>query len=236
VYTDRLTGEFAGFPYSRYVRYDDRYQFGGANLALGMLWRITPEVTLGAVYKAPFEADVHYREVYEVSATTQNTPPTVVADEDQTMRMPQSYGLGIAYRFSDTFTMDVDIYRTDWQDYILRQADGRELSLLTGQERHRSDTQPTHQFRLGGEYLFIRDRYVVPLRAGLFYDPEPTAQNPDDFFGLSLGTGIAAGGLVFDMAYQYRWGNDARMVRLGRESVGQDVQQHVVYSSMVYHF
>ena len=236
-YTDSLMGEFAGFPYSRDVLYEDEYQFDGINLVVGMLWNITPEITLGMVYKTPFDADIHYREVYQVSATTQQTPPTVVADEDQTMRMPPSYGMGIAYRLSDAFSLDLDIYRTDWQDYVLRQADGRELSLFTGQERHRSDTQPTHQVRVGGEYLYIlEEKYVIPFRAGLFYDPEPTAYSPDDFWGISLGGGIAAGSLVFDAAYQYRWGNSVREVRLGREEVEQDVQQHTIHMSVIYHF
>ena len=151
--------------------------------------------------------------------------------------MPRSYGLGLACRFTDQFTMDLDVYRTDWQHFVLRQASGRELSLITGQERSEANTDPTHQVRLGAEYLFlIENKYAVPVRAGLFYDPEPTEDKPDDFYGFALGGGIAAGSFVFDVAYQYRWGNDVRKVRLGQEEVFQDVEQHTVYVSLIYHF
>jgi len=235
-YTDRLVGTFAGGPYSLDVIYEDEYQFDGINFNLGIMWNITSFLALGAVYKTPFNADVHYTEVYQASGTDQNTPPTVEADEDQIMKMPQSYGIGLAWRFSDVFTMDLDIYRTDWQDYVLKQADGREISLFTGRERSKSDTKATHQIRLGGEYLFIKNKYVIPVRAGFFYDPEPTAYSPDDFFGVSVGSGIAAGSFVFDMAYQFRWGSDVRMVRLGKEEVEQDVEQHTIYMSFIYHF
>ena len=235
-YTDRLNGTFAGNPYSRVVNYNDEYQFDGLNFNFGMMWNVNAALTLGAVYKTPFDADIHYKEVFQVSGTTQNTPPTVVADEDQTMRMPQSYGIGMAYRFTDAFTMDLDVYRTDWQDYIIKQADGREISPITGQDISISDTQPTHQVRIGGEYLFIKKNSVIPIRAGLFYDPEPTANSPDDFYGLSVGSGYAKGRVVFDAAYQFRWGNDVRAVRLGQEFVGQEVQQHTVYVSVIYHF
>lgn len=235
-YTDKLVGEFAGYPYDIDVGYEDEYQFDGMNFNLGILWNINSFLTLGVVYKAPFNADIHHKETYQVSGTYQNTPPTIIIDEEQIMKMPQSYGIGIAYRFSDTFTMDFDLYRTDWQDYTIEQADGREISLFTGQERYKSDTRPTHQMRLGGEYLFIRDGYAIPVRAGAFYDPEPTAYSPDDFFGISAGSGIVLGKWIFDMAYQFRWGNDARMIRLGKEEVGQDVQQHTAYMSLIYHF
>jgi len=235
-YTDKLVGTFAGSPYSRNVIYEDEYQFDGVNFNLGIMWNINSFLTLGAVYKTPFDADVHYKEVYQVSGTAQNTPPTVIADENQTMKMPQSYGVGLAWRFSDAFTMDLDVYRTDWQDYVIKQADGREISPITGQERSQCDTQPTHQIRLGGEYLFIKKKHVIPVRAGIFYDPEPTANSPDDFYGLSVGSGIAFGSFAFDMAYQYRWGNGVRMVRLGTEEVKQDVRQHTIYMSLIYHF
>ena len=79
-------------------------------------------------------------------------------------------------------------------------------------------------------------KYVIPLRAWLFYNPEPTAYSPDDFFGASIGSGLSIGSFVFDMAYQFRWGNNARKVRLGKEEVGQDVEQHTVYMSIIYHF
>lgn len=235
-YTETLNGSWLGGPYSAAVRQEEKYRFDGFNFNLGVLWNINASLTLGAVYKTPFDADLYYKEVYQSSSTLGVTPPTVAAEEDQTIRMPPSYGIGLAWRFSDAFSMDLDVYRTDWQDYLIRQADGNELSPITGQNPSLSDTRPTHQVRLGGEYLFIKNRIVIPVRAGLFYDPEPTAHNPDDFFGVSVGSGVAMGRMVFDMAYQYRWGNDVREVRLGQETVGQDVQQQTIYVSLILHF
>jgi len=47
------------------------------------------------------------------------------------MDMPMSYGLGIAYRFSDRLTLSADIYRTEWQDFILTDSEGNETSPVT---------------------------------------------------------------------------------------------------------
>lgn len=244
---------------SRTVYYHDEFEFKSsanpldifnkeASYNIGFLWSINQYLTLGGVYKAPFTAKVTYKEGYSYEQETENTadssdtsytstPYEVIADEEQEMEMPASYGLGLAWRFSDLFSMDLDVYRTDWQNFLLRQAGGREISLITGQEISESDTEPTHQVRLGVEYLFmIKYKYIVPLRGGVFYDPEPTEGKPEAFYGFSLGSGITVGSFVFDTAYQYRWGNGVRNVRLGQEEVFQDVRQHTAYASLIYHF
>ena len=92
------------------------------------------------------------------------------------------------------------------------------------------------QVRFGGEYLFIRENMVIPLRAGVFYDPEPAEGSPDDFWGMSIGSGVAYKKFIFDIAYQYRFGRDVRTVTVGGEDSSQDVDQHTVYMSVIYHF
>lgn len=235
-YTEHFEGTHLSAFFSQDVFDEEEYRFNGFNLNLGVMWNINSTLTVGAVYKTPFDADIYYRKAYQVTGTIQNTPTTVIADEYQTVRMPPSYGIGLAWRFSDTFTADLDFYRTDWQRYVITQADGRKISPFNGEEISETDTQPTHQIRIGGEYLVIRKGVVIPIRAGVFYDPEPTTHNPDDFYGVSIGSGIAKGRIVFDIAYQYRWGNNVRTVKLGQEEVGQDVKQHVGYMSLICHF
>ena len=221
---------------------------GEASYNIGFLWSVNQHITLGGVYKAPFTAEINYREGYgyewEVvniadpnDASYSSAPYSIMTSEKQEMEMPASYGIGLAYRFSDIFSMDLDVYRTDWQDFLLRQADGREISLITGEDISETDTGPTYQVRIGAEYLFIiKNKYIVPLRGGIFYDPEPTEDDPEAFYGISIGSGITVGNFVFDAAYQYRWGNGVRKVGLQNEEVFQDVKQHTVYASFIYHF
>jgi long-subunit fatty acid transport protein len=215
---------------------------------IGFLWYINQYLTLGGVYKAPFKAKIKYREMFGYSMydvniddpsdlVTSEVPLTLISDETQEMHMPASYGLGLAVRFSDKFSMALDIYRTDWQDFLLRQASGREISLITGQEISRSNTKATHQIRLGAERLFyIKNKYIIPLRGGFFIDPEPTKGDPDKFNGFSIGGGISTSKYSFDIAYQFRWGRNVRMVRLANEEIYQDVNQHTIYASLIYYF
>ncbi len=224
------------------------FNFDETSYHIGFLWNINSYLTLGGVYKPGFTAKVHFREsreredhsVDDAAPFTEShsvSPWEVITNEDQQMDMPASYGLGLACRFTDQFSMDLDVYRTDWQDFVLRQADGTEISLITGQERSLANTEPTYQVRLGGEYLYLyKHKYAIPFRAGLFYDPEPTENDPDKFYGFSLGSGIAANRFAFDIAYQFRWGNGVRKTRLGTEEVFQDIQQHTVYASIIFYF
>lgn len=239
------------------TRYNDEYRFrtsinpfgfSKTSYNIGFLWNINSYLTMGGVYKTPFTAKVKYKETFQSEEYMENvddpndstssvSPYTIIADEHQEIDMPASYGLGLACRFSDQFSLALDIYRTDWQDFVLRQASGREVSLITGRDKHTADTKPTHQVRLGGEYLFmLKNKYILPVRAGIFYDPEPAKDEPDDFYGFSLGGGVASGPVVFDLAYQFRWGNNVRTMSLGNEVITQDVTQHTVYTSLIYHF
>ena len=88
------------------------------------------------------------------------------------------------------------------------------------------------------EYLLIGQTMVIPLRAGLFYDPEPSENNPENFFGLSIGSGIACKGFVYDIAYQYRFGRGVKTTSftVGNDDPSQDIDQHTLYMSVIYHF
>jgi len=225
----------------------DSYCFRGINANLGLLWRLSRKLTIGGVFKAPFRADINYETRISTSVYNPNYPdylnnnipgPIPTLFEEQRLDMPMSYGIGFAYRFSDEFTLAADIYRTEWGDFLLTDQDGRKRSPISGNPSDVSDIDPTHQIRAGAEYLFISmesDR-VIPLRFGIFYDPAPAEVNPDDYFGCSLGSGIATRHLVFDMAYQYRFGNRVGDSILQHFQFSQDVREHKLYSSIIVFF
>ena len=215
-----------------------KYSFSGFNTNIGILWRATDKLTVGLVFKSPFTADLKHETTTEI---IKNNGPKISTktSQDEKLDMPMSYGAGLSYRFSDKFTIAADIYRTEWQHFVLTDSDGYEKCPMTGKSVHESDIDPTYQVRLGAEYLFInpKSRYVIPIRGGLFYDPAPADGSPDDYYGFSLGSGIGIGRYVFDVAFQYRFGNDvgASMVQ-NYDNFSQDVDEYMVYSSLIIHF
>jgi long-subunit fatty acid transport protein len=247
-------GTFVGFPFNVQSRIDDKYEMKGlrmdlsdpfhwqnVNYNMGLLWHISPTWTLGAVFKAPFVANLQH-DYHFKSTTTFPTNPAANSNNEinrsETVKldMPMSYGLGIALRLSDRLTFDLDVYRTEWGDYVLHDADGYELNPITGKLRKNSDVSATTQVRIGGEYLIIGKSTVIPIRAGVFYDPEPADGSPDDFYGFSIGSGIAYKNIVYDVAYQYRFGRDVRTATVGNADSSQNVKQHMIYMSVIYHF
>ena len=151
--------------------------------------------------------------------------------------MPLSYGIGVAWRISDALTLDLDVYRTRWSDYILKDSSGNNFSPIDGRPESQSDIKDTTQVRVGGEYLFVfpDKNMVVPVRAGIFYDPEPSEGEVKDFFGFSLGSGIAYKRVIFDIAYQLRWGHNIDTGNLIATSEA-DIMQHTILASLIIHF
>lgn len=219
----------------------EEHFFSGINFNLGFLWHLTNNFSIGGVFKSPFQADLQVDSEYYSTIDFPDQPQAnnEVQDNrsvDNKLDMPMSYGLGMAYRFSDTLSVSLDFYRTEWDDYVLTDSDGNEISPITGQSLSETDIKPTNQVRLGTEYLFVNQTYIIPIRGGIFYDPVPAEGKPDNFYGLSLGSGIVWNSLVFDLAYQYRFGNDVGSHSIEELEFSQDVKEHSIYTSIIVHF
>lgn len=242
-FTEHGVGTQGGVPVTIDTRYTDKYSdFRGVNANFGLLWNVNEHLTLGAVVKTPFDADIRHE--YRFTQTSTFGPPvsTTVSSqdsmaEDVELRMPLSYGVGLAWRVSDALCFDLDVYRTHWSDYILTDSQGNEFSPIDGRPESTSDVDDTTQVRVGGEYLFISQKrnMVIPLRAGFFYDPEPSHGDVRDFYGIAVGSGIAYKKFIFDVAYQLRWGRDVDTGNLIATSEA-DVTQHLLLVSAIIHF
>jgi long-subunit fatty acid transport protein len=237
-YTVRDSIDLGGISLTSVTHLKEEFDFSGWNANLGFLWRIGGGWTLGGVFKTPFTADIDHTTRFDSLLSTpegdQSDSFTETADEK--LHMPMAYGMGISRRFSDSFTLAVDIYRTEWDDYEYEDAEGRKTSPITGKPVGESNIDPATWYRLGAEYLIIGEKTVVPLRCGVFYDPTPSEGSADDFYGVSLGTGLAWKSVVFDIAYQYRFGNDVGKAMFEGLDFSQDVDEHTVYSSVIVHF
>lgn len=229
------------FRFNYKVKDRDRYfAFSGFNMHLGFLWNINRFLSLGAVVKTPFKADLeHERLTQSIMRLTDGSAfsqSTSRIDEEVDLEMPLSYGMGLALRFSDAFSMSLDVFRTEWSHFILEDGKGNHMSPITGKPSQKSHINATHQVRLGAEYLIICQNTVIPLRCGLFYDPEPSEKSPEDFYGFTLGTGISIGDLIVDFAYQFRYGDDVEGEVLDIPSTKADVTQNLLLLSAIYHF
>lgn len=240
-YSEHSTGTLAGTPVTLHKTISDSYsRFQGINANLGLLWNANEYLTVGAVIKTPFKASLYHE--FNSLTTTVKGPPvntTVITPQHITenidLDMPVSYGLGLALRLSDRTSFALDVYRTEWDKYMLTNSEGSKVSPIDGRSSGDSTVRPTTQVRIGGEHLFIREETVVPVRAGLFYDPEPSHGSPEDLYGISIGSGIGYKRMIFDAAYQLKWGHDVGTDDLISTSKA-DIIRHLVLASVIVHF
>jgi long-subunit fatty acid transport protein len=234
-------GDLAGSPFSINSRITEDYQFSGFNMNLGLLWQLSEKLTLGAVLKTPFDADIQHSVMESSEVSFPDFPEADSSlssrdSRDETLKMPMSYGIGLAYRHNDALTIATDLYRTEWSRFTLVDANGVERSPLSGRPTSEVDGfDDTLWVRLGAEYLFIKDEFVIPLRGGLFYDPSPTEGGSDEYYGFTLGSGVAHKQLIFDLAYQYRKGDGVGENTLPQVGLSQDITEHRVYASLIVH-
>jgi len=119
-------GTVAGLPTNVMVGVDEEYKMRGtridqfdpfswhnANFHLGMMWNINSKLTLGAVFKSPFQARLKHNHTlsYEINFPTlpsNNSSGVFTRSEKVRLDFPMTYGAGIAYRITDALTIDLD--------------------------------------------------------------------------------------------------------------------------------
>jgi len=219
----------------------EEYRFSGFNWQTGLLLK-PGKFSIGAVYKASFDADIEYQEELTTSQFSPTDPYLTITPfhlkrkENEKITWPAAYGLGLAYRFSDAFTVAVDAYRTEWSNFILTDEKGHKLNLIAGRVGGKTTIPDTTQVRAGMEYLIIMPKVVVALRGGAFYDPEPREDNPVQFYGVAFGTGFGLGHFVADIAYQYRFGFNVPQEKALGDQATADVTDRFLLASLIYHF
>jgi len=242
-YSEYGTGTQGGVPVTIDTQITDEYsRFRGLNANLGLLWDMNKWLRFGAVIKTPFDASISHKFSFRQKSIFESPVNSIVLSEHDVsekveLRIPLSYGLGVAWRVSDALCFDLDVYRTEWSEYILTDSQNKKFSPIDGRPEKDSDVKDTTQVRIGGEYLFIGQdtQIVVPVRGGIFYDPEPSHGTVKDFYGIAVGSGLAYRKFIFDIAYQVRWG---RSVDTGNviATSSADIMQHLLLASIIVHF
>ena len=234
------TGKMFGADYFEKFQWSEKNTFSGLNANLGLLYTLMGKYSFGFVFKTPFTSSVNNRSHFESEISIPSIgffskPPPEDKVSNLKIDMPLSYGFGFAYRHSDSLTFALDIYRTQWSDYAITEESGKKKNPISGAPLEQGKPKDTTQVRVGAEYLYIGNKLTVPLRGGIFYDPEPGMQKINDFFGFSVGSGVSYDRIAFDFSYQYRWGNRVS-ADIAQSGISSNINQHTVMTSLIYHF
>lgn len=217
----------------------DTENFSGVGATVGLLYDVTPRCSVGVRIDTPYNASAHFEEDTrsELSIDLPGGVQTTTTDPgpvtgSQRYRFPTTWGVGLAYRLSDAFTVMGDVTRVEQDQFEVKQKGGGWVHPATGDDSDSVDA--THTVRLGAEYLVIRDKTFYPLRCGIFYDEEPAAGHPNNFWGFAAGTGLATDRSRLDLGYQLRIGSDTEIG--GVETTTFNTQEHLVVLSTIIYF
>lgn len=176
--------------------------FDGMNWTAGLLLGPFHGFSFGAVYNTSFTADLDWHQRF-LSRSDDDVHDPIYQDRVLEMKMPESWGVGLSYQYSDNLVVTVDYTRIEWDSFVLRDDTGGETNIM-GEPADSNNIDASNIVRAGLEYLLFFEKFIVPLRLGAFYDPQPGSRHPRDFFGFALGSGFVYRFFCIDFAYQLR--------------------------------
>ena len=228
----------------------DKFDLDAWNVNLGVIWSPIEELNVGVVGKTPFTADVVLDRYRKDFVSQEDGAPDVVtenayASSDVRLEFPGAWGVGASWRPRSTFTVAADYTRTYWSEARVRNyftllplepggtpGPTNTFDSLVWPNVDAASQADAIQVRLGVEYVLIRTKVKVPLRAGYVNDQQYTKDIAGDaphFNALTAGTGLIVGSALFDVAYQYQWGHYT--------AVGGSpytAKTHRLYASVIY--
>jgi len=217
---------------------------------------------------------------FEDETTLEDVTRNAYVSDAVRLEFPSSLGFGVSWRPLDTLTLSADFTRTSWSEARIQNyfdlekteigtetvppppniypnfqyptlrvvpdpADPDDPARLLGQ-------QDAEQIRVGVEWILIRGRFKIPLRAGYFTDrqitPNPTGDIPR-FNGFTVGTGLILGPMLLDVAYVHESGEyfvaaeatgggefDPPPTTSPQPSVRNALKTNRVFASLIYRF
>jgi long-chain fatty acid transport protein len=180
------------------------FHFRGDDVAFGVtpgfMYKINDHHTIGAYYRSPFQLN------FDGKAEVKTPGPTIgPSDTSASLRFPQSFGLGYAWRPNNHWTLEGDVIWTDWHAV-------KQFTLSSSNPAFNGQTLPANwnsgwTFRLGTQYAF-NEHWAI--RGGYAYGQNAVPAEtfgplvPDSNYHLfALGFGYSADRWGIDVAGNY---------------------------------
>ncbi|WLT32896.1 OmpP1/FadL family transporter [Geothrix sp. PMB-07] len=224
--------------------------FHGLNATLGLIWR-SQWLNIGMTYRTPFRASYvftnDYKYVDSVTGLIKQETGLATAAE---IKWPETWTGGFGLHLGSRVLVTTDWSFTPWSHARLT-GTGTSLDGSNWFDLERVSVTPKATTkRLGVEWLaWVSPRSVIPLRAGLFREPQPIvdtltgAQRVTE--GWTLGTGIKLKDLTLDVGLKAthehrfisRFNTDAPIGGVASIAYGfERLREYRYYASCIYQF
>jgi long-subunit fatty acid transport protein len=204
------------------------FDFSGWNVNLGVLFSPIENLNLGLVGKTSFTGDVQQalsREPGSDGRPGNRFDGTIPGYPSITIDFPGALGFGASWRPSSPWTLSADYTRSFWAggqiyNFFTLPFAGPPPPVEGGRNFWPELPYPTltdpeqwdsAQIRVGAEFVAgAGGKIGIPLRVGYFNDRQyfrAEDGRPPDFNGVTAGTGVILGSVLFDVAYTFEHGS-----------------------------
>ncbi|GAK58147.1 membrane protein involved in aromatic hydrocarbon degradation [Candidatus Vecturithrix granuli] len=157
----------------------------------GVMWRLNflekildiPRISLGAVYRTGPRFEVTESFSYRLLPTYVNNQYEVITDVGKlsdmtafTLKVPDSYGFGLAVQPTNALTFTVDIVCIEYQD-LLKDFD---IVLDSNEDKNDYTVDNAVEAHVGAEYVLTLGERLLALRLGGYYEPDHTIRYTGD--------------------------------------------------------
>jgi len=156
----------------------------GFSINAGILWSPHSKVSIGAVYRRGTEFTVTEKPGRRVGWSNPLDPDDDEYDPDLaefTLKVPDSFGVGVAFRVTDSLTFTLDIVHIQYEDLL------EDFDVATFGEFLRYYTTDNYtvdnatEIHVGMEYILMLGERLLALRAGVYNDPDHTIRYTDAY-------------------------------------------------------
>ena len=145
---------------------------------VGLMWRLQwleekldiPRVSIGAVYRSGAKFQV--TEAFSLEIV--NAPDTYAGVSDITeftIKVPDTFGIGVAVQPTDELTVTLDVIHIQYEDLL----DDFDIVLAQDSEKKENYTvDNATEVHVGVEYVLTLGERLLALRAGAYYEPDHT--------------------------------------------------------------
>jgi long-chain fatty acid transport protein len=142
------------------------------SVAAGLLWESRQKTwSVGGVYRQGSEFAFQARSAPGRGAILEFEP----REEQGSFRVPDVYGIGIAFRPTDALRLAFDLDRVRYSQLTDGFVDIFDIATLSPSQPPETDRfviEDTNELHLGMEYAFLRRWPVLTLRAGAWHEPD----------------------------------------------------------------
>jgi long-chain fatty acid transport protein len=193
--------------------FDGRFHFYGDGTGLGgtagLMWKITPQFTFGAVYRSPFRINFEGDAVLKTPFGNDGPHPA-----NSSIQFPQSAAGGLAFRPIKKLKLEVDVEWTDWDNLNNVVLHSTPSAAFNGHTIP-FNWQSSMYYEFGAQYD-ITDKWVV--RGGYIYSENsvpgstfsPTVPDSERHV-FSAGLGYSLSRIKWDIVYQYSLSRDRKV-------------------------